>query len=360
MNDTQPQPAEAGLSVVAITNVLLRHRRFLVALAVGVALATLTFQLARPRQYTVAASFIIRSNNTGGAAGLAAQLGVEVGGVDVSQSPEFYATLVRTPDVLARLADTTFSTGVNPKPKTLAEIWGVSYPDAKRTRDEVLRKLMVAISSSVGSRLDVVSVTVTSSDPVLSKGVADAILVQLNRFNLQTLQSRASAERKFAEGRMNEVQGELRVAEAGLQRFLEDNRQQYLSPALEIEKGRLGRKVDLLQQTYTTLATSYERARIDEVRDTPLITIIQKPAVPIRPDSRGTVGKTILMILMGLFVGSLLVLTREAFNWMRSSGEADAAEFNRLVSAASQDVVRLRSVLRSLPRRRAKEEHFPS
>ncbi|MDB4915910.1 MAG: lipopolysaccharide biosynthesis protein, partial [Gemmatimonadetes bacterium] len=243
---------------------------------------------------------------------------------------------------------------------TLAEIWDVSDPDAKLTRHTVVQKLLVAISSSVASRLDVVSVNVTTGDPVLSKGMADAILAQLNRFNLQTLQSRASAERKFAEGRMNEVQGELRVAEDGLQRFLEDNRQQYLSPALEIEKARRGRKVDLLQQTFTTLATSFELARIDEVRDTPLITIIQRPAVPIRPDPRGVIGKAILALLMGLFLGSLLVLAREALHWMRSSGEADATEFNRLVSAASQDVLRLRSVLSNLPRRGSREEHISS
>ena len=356
----QQTARDRGLSVVTIANILLRRRRFLAIFAGALAMATFLFHLLQPRQYTVASSFIIRSNNAGGAAGLAAQLGVEVGGIDVSQSPEFYSTLVRTPDVLARLSDTTFVTSDNAKPRSLAEIWGIKRGDPTRTTDEVVRRLQAAISSSVGSRLAVVSTSVTTRDPVLSKGVADAILAQVNRFNLRTLQSRAGAERKFSEARMYEIQGELRVAEDGLQRFLEDNRQQYLSPALEIEKARRERKVVLLQQTFTTLATAFERARIDEVRDTPLITVIQKPATPIRANSRGTVGTTILALFLGLLFGSLLVLAHEALLWMRSSNEADAMEFNRLVADASQDVLRLRDALTTLPGRSSRERTISS
>lgn len=345
MNDVQPETASAaGLSLVAIANALLRRRWVLLGLASALALITATSKLLTPRTYSVMSSFIIENKDGGGAAGLAAQLGVEVGGVDVTKSPEFYVGLLKTPDVQARLADTSFITSVNPKPRSLAEIWDISAPTPAVTKDEVLKKLQKVISSAVGMKLDVVQVTVTTEDPLLSKQLAEAALAQVNWFNLKTRQSRASAERRFTELRMIELQGELGVAEQALQRFNETNRQQFLSPALETEKARLERKVALVQQTYTTLAQAFERSRIEEVRDTPLITVIRRPALPVRADPRGLVSATVLMFFLGLIGGVIAVLVLEVIQWMRTSPDEDTIEFNRLVADASRDVGRLRSV----------------
>lgn len=346
-NSSADTAATAGLSLVAVASVLLRRRRIILALAITLPVISGAYHLLKPRTYTVTSSFIVRANNQGGAAGLAAQLGVDVGGVDVSQSPIFYATLVRTPDVLMRLADSSFATSDDPKPRALADIWEITERDPRLRRDAVVKALQTVVTSSIPSRLDLVSVSVTTRDPLLSRELAEAMLVQINRFNLLTLQSRAGAERRFSEGRMLEVQGELRTAESALQRFLEDNRQDYLSPALTIEKSRLGRKVELLQQTYSTLATSFERARIDEVRDTPLITVIQRPMSPSLPDPRGTVSSVILMFFLGLLGGAALAFMLEALSWMRLSEDEDAREFNRLIADTSRDV---KSLHRALPR----------
>jgi uncharacterized protein involved in exopolysaccharide biosynthesis len=171
----------------------------------------------------------------------------------------------------------------------------------------------------------------------------------VNWFNLRTRQTNASAERKFTESRMNELRGEVGVAEAAMQRFLEVNRQQYLSPALEIEKGRLERGVALAQQTYNQLAQAYEHARIDEVRDTPLITVIQQPRVPVRPDARGLVSKTILAFILTLLIGSVAAIVWQVIRWARWSRDDDAMEFNSLVADSWRDVHRLKSFLRRAP-----------
>ncbi|MDB4912885.1 MAG: lipopolysaccharide biosynthesis protein [Gemmatimonadetes bacterium] len=346
-NSSADTAAATGLSLVAIASVLLRRRRVILAFVIVLPFVSGLYHLLKPRTYTVSSSFIVRSNNAGGAAGLAAQLGVEVGGADVSQSPIFYATLVRTPDVLMRLADSAFATSDNPKPRALADIWEISEREPRMRRDEVVTALQRVVTSNIPVRLDLVSVSVATRDPLLSQELAEAVLVQINRFNLQTLQSRAGAERRFSEGRMIEVQGELRTAESALQRFLEDNRQEYLSPALTIEKARLGRKIDLLQQTFSTLATSFERARIDEVRDTPLITIIERPITPVRPDPRGTISSVVLMVFLGLLAGSAIAILLEALSWMRSSESEETREFNGLLADASNEV---RSIRRALPR----------
>ncbi|MDB4916832.1 MAG: lipopolysaccharide biosynthesis protein [Gemmatimonadetes bacterium] len=361
MNDMQPEMVAApGLSLVAIANLLLRRRRVLLSVATTTAMLTAIFSVVSQRTYTSESSFIIENKDGSGAAGLAAQLGVDVGGVDVTKSPDFYVGLLKTPDVLGRLADTSLVTSTEPKPRKLADIWEISETIPELRRDAVLKRLDRAITSSTGLKLDVVLVTVRTGDPLLSKQLAEAALAQVNLFNLKTRQSRASAERRFTESRMQELQAELTVAEQSLQRFYEVNRQQLLSPALEIEKGRLERKVALAQQTYGTLAQAFERSRIEEVRDTPLITVIRHPVVPLRPDPRGLVTKAILTFLLTLMGASVVVLILEAVRWMRASPGADALEFNRLVADTSRDVRRLRSVFSRVPGRPPKEGSLPS
>jgi len=90
-----------------------------------------------------------------------------------------------------------------------------------------------------------------------------------------TRQSQAAAERGFTEERMAEAQEELRAAENELQRFLQNNRQFQNSPELVFQHDRLQRRVAMRQQVYTSLVQSYEQARIDEVPNTPVITVVE-------------------------------------------------------------------------------------
>jgi uncharacterized protein involved in exopolysaccharide biosynthesis len=121
----------------------------------------------------------------------------------------------------------------------------------------------------------------------------------LNDYNLQSLQSQAAAERRFTEARLDEARAALRGAEDALERFLEENRQ-YTSPPLALERERIQRDVMLQQQIVMGLAQHYEDARIREVRNTPVITIVEEPALPVFPDPRGTLR---LLILSGVLSG---------------------------------------------------------
>ena len=61
--------------------------------------------------------------------------------------------------------------------------------------------------------------------------------------------------------------------------------------------------MDLRQQVFTTLAQSYEQARISEVRNTPVITVISAPE-----GSAARVRKPLPMALVGGLIGLLLAL----------------------------------------------------
>ena len=334
-------PTDEQISIVDIANAVLRRRWLVVGTAAAFALATLGYLLIAPRTYSVQSSFIIQKRDATPAAGLAAQLGMDVSGADANESPAFYAALVKTPDVLDHIVDSTFTTSSNTAPRTLAKIWNVKAKSREAEREAVIEKLQAAVSSNVSQKLDLVTLTVKTDDAQLSKQLTDAILQQINWFNLKSRQSRAAAERQFDERLVQEVGGDLRAAEDAAQQFMQANQQPHMSAALEMEKQRLSRRLEILNARYISVVTAYDHARIDEVRDTPVITEIQRPRMPVRADSRRIPQKTGLMLLLGLFVGLVAAVATQVFSASRSSSTSDIREFRRLWDETSHDVTRL-------------------
>jgi uncharacterized protein involved in exopolysaccharide biosynthesis len=158
----------------------------------------------------------------------------------------------------------------------------------------------------------VVRVDVTAPDPIVAQQVDSALLDQLNRFNLESRQTQAGSERRFTEARLGEVREDLRVAEDRLRAFLDQNRNYRSSPNLVFQEGRLTREVSVQQQLYLTLAQAYEQAKIEEVRDTPVITVLARPDVPVRPDARKTVLRGAIGLFLGFLLGVAIALLRAA------------------------------------------------
>jgi uncharacterized protein involved in exopolysaccharide biosynthesis len=176
-----------------------------------------------------------------------------------------------------------------------------------------VKRLSSVVDVSVGKESGIVSVAVRDRSAKLSALIARRLVDLVNRFNSMTRQSRASAERRFTEARLATARAELRTSEESMELFLEENRDFSNAPQLTFRRDRLQRDLGVRQQIVAALAQSYEQARIDEVRNTPVITIVQLPEVPVRPDSRGVIFKSLLGALLGLMFGVAGTYLREVF-----------------------------------------------
>src|SRR5262249_435769 len=78
------------------------------------------------------------------------------------------------------------------------------------------------------------------------------------------------------------------------------------------------REVSMRQAVYTTLVQSYEAARIDEVRNTPVITVMEPPDVPAKADPRLALLKSLLAGIVGLGLGAFFAAMRPAFSGVLS------------------------------------------
>lgn len=339
---------DTDVSLLALVNVVLRRRRVVALVAATAAAVTIVVTLARGRTWSTESAFTPQVKSpAAGLSTLAAQFGVAVPSPEANQSPAFYADLVRSRGILGPLADAPLTIGG--RQVSLAEAYEVRGRTPELRRDAVIRRLDRAITVAANQRTGVVEVTVRGPRPEVALRVHERLLELLNQFNLETRQSQATAERQFTERRLADVRRELRASEDRLQQFLQRNRDFRNSPELAFQQERLARDVALHQTLYVSLSQAFEQARIDEVRDTPVITVLQRPERPVRPDPRGLVGRTLVALVAGLGIGIALAFALEAVRSTRADRSSDAAEFRAHLEALRRDLMRWRRLRAAAP-----------
>ncbi len=332
--------AQGDVSLFQVATVLLRHWALFVGLVTLVAGLVVAETLLSPVQWTASTSFISQAISDGPRSQLstlASQIGFDTGAPQGVQGPEFYRDLVTSRTILAEFVSDTFSVQDNPRSRdnprygTLADLLEIddnAEPDLLRA--EVISWLRDrAISAAVDGETGLVRVKVRTPWADLSSQIASRILTLLNEFNLETRQSKAGAQRRFVEARLGEAAEDLRAAEQRLQTFLQNNRAFANSPELAFEHDRLQRQVAMRQQLFTSLAQSYEQARLEEVRNTPVLTVVESAEPPVRPDPRRPISRAVFGVMLGGIAGLFAVFGTEYVQRSRRNNTDDFVRFQQ-------------------------------
>lgn len=302
-----------GTFLLTVAGVLKQWRLVVVIPLLCIVVALVWVLVVRPT-FRAMTSFIVDTEaaplrGTGGLASLASQFGFPVS--SGGQSPAFFADLATSREVLLAVAAAHYPTSRarGDTLVTLPKLYRYAPTETPKGMEAILKRLRRDIQASADVQTGMVTVTVDTPDPVLAAAVADTLLQAVNRFNLERRQLRSRALRQFLESRLESAGSELRAAEDSLRTFRERNRAIAQSPELLLKDQRLQRAVDLRQQLYVTLATSYEQARIEEFRDTPSITVVDPPRPPydkVRPKRRLLVaGAGLLGLILALGIALL-------------------------------------------------------
>jgi uncharacterized protein involved in exopolysaccharide biosynthesis len=302
------------ISLWEVLAVLLRRRWTIVLTTVLATAAVVSFTLLRDPSYTTQTSFRPQGSESSNAqlTALASQFGFNIPGMGSEEvSPAFYAELITSREILFRLVTQEYDVeGVGRS--SLPELFEIEEEDEGLLIRETIETLRDGVLSvQTGRETGVVTVEVRTDWADLSYQIASRLLDEIARFNLETRQSQAAAERVFIEERVDSARNALTEAEAAMQAFLQANRQWENSPDLTFQHDRLDRDINLRQQVYTTLVQSFEQARISEVRDTPVITVLQAPFLP-PADDRRLVLFAALGIVLGGMAGVVLAFVVEA------------------------------------------------
>src|SRR5436309_2246334 len=276
---------------------------------VGALLSGIVAGLLWPPKYAAVASFIPEQTSTtrlsSGLGNLANQFGVSLRS-DPLQSGRFYADVLLSRRVVERVLQSYYSlpgSVATSDSATLLDLLQVRGRDSLDRLQKGVKKLRGATSVDPAIRTNIVTLTVTARDPFLAAAVANRFVETVNEFNTRIRQSQAGRRRSFTEQHADSAERELRAAEDRLKSFYEQNRSWQQSPKLQYRLGQLQRQVDIEKEVYLTLRRDLETARIDEVNDLPLITVIDV-AVPSRERQPRraiiVIGSTLLGVIASL------------------------------------------------------------
>ncbi len=299
-----PNPSHAPLpveefSIVELRRGMARRWRWLVMVPLAASLIGAGAAALWPKTWTATTSFVpeqaLGSNNTsilGALGGIGSLLG-DAGGASAlarlkdGPSTEFFADVLTSTELMSATLRTSFPAPEEPSvKKPLLELIDVSGPTPERRFGNALRKLEKRVLVVISRKSSIVNLSVTLRDPVLSAAVANRMLDLLNRFNLERRQRSSTEQRRFAELRLSTARVELDSVEHARQAFLDANRSYYESPRLMAAYDQLDRAVRVKEGILVGLTKTFEESRVAEVRDTPLITVVDKATPPDRPLQR--------------------------------------------------------------------------
>lgn len=330
------------LSIVAT---LLSDWKLLTALPMGLALLVALYSLTLPAVYEASATFFPETrleqrsvSAPSGLAQLANQLGFATNAA--TAATQLYTTVLASRSLQEQVLETGF-----PDPRTTAPDDSAALIDLLDipgdTRAERLDNGRERLANSVTVTVDaanVIGVSFRHTSPALAANVANAIVRLVNRFNTETRQSNARELRQFVERQLVTSEAELLAAEDALKTFLERNREFQGAPELEFEADRLRRQVTVEQDVFLTLRRQYEEIRIQEVNDTPVITVLDPAVPPQRRYSPRRRRMVLLAFFLGIVLASILALSRRYLRRARAQRDEDFRDIETTWSEVKQEV----------------------
>ena len=347
-------PPGSTVDVIELVNVLIQRWRLVFGLPFVACVLTAVYSLTVRPTFTATAHIVPETPQaTGlpsGLTGLASQFGFAGASAGGSRSPQFYAEVLTSFEIMERTLRAQYADPRLPAASrdstSLLELLEIDERESFTGVQRGVRDLRGLVGVSVDQQTNIIQVSVDAQWPSLAAAVANRIIATLNEFNEQTRRSQAGERRRFIEERGTVTQMALDEAEQDIQVFYESNRTWQQSPQLTVEERRLRRVADLHQELYLTLMREHELALIQEVNEVPIITVIDRAVPPLersRPRRRRMV---LLVALLSGMLGAAWALAAEYFAWMREVRKEGYVEFSRLLGQVGQNV---RRVLRLVP-----------
>ena len=279
---------------------VLTNRIWWMAKVVGIATAlTIVIVLVLPKSYKSSTTLLPESNQQSlsamaGLSGLASLAGLNLAGSAVEPLyPEILTSEVVLSGVIYRKYQTEkFVDSVN-----LIQYWEIEEDSPEEDFESCLRSLREKLDIAFDRRLNTVTVELSDREPKMAAEILNSLTERLNWFIATKRSSNASEQRKWIEARKREVEGDLNRSEEILKRFREKNRRIVDSPELLLQQERLTRDVQINSTIFLELKKQYEIAKIEEIKNIPVVNVLD----PARPAARKDKPKrTIITIVVFL------------------------------------------------------------
>ncbi len=248
-----------------------------------------------------------KSNTPSNASNLAAQFGISLN-MNQVEAKWNYREILTSRTIARQMLRRKFDTDKYGLQKTLLQI--MTFPESNINNileSKAVDNFIKKINFSENKKTGVGTLKMSSFEPSFSVSLINVLIEELESHQKKYSRETNSKARVFIEGRISAIGKELSQAENKLKDFTISNRRMENSPLLLLERDRINRDVSVLTSVYTVLKSQLENTKIEEVKESEFILILDPAEEPIfksAPIKRTIVLKFgIVGLLLGLAIG---------------------------------------------------------
>jgi Uncharacterized protein involved in exopolysaccharide biosynthesis len=270
---------------------ILRQKKIAIVTAIIFFVIALVYVNIANKFYQTTTKFVYQSSTkqTGTLSALTALAGFSIGSGSSDDGSAYMEDIIKSMDFLLLFANKewfiadTNKTADTLMPITLEKFWKIEIDSSlnnieQRLQAAIIKKMLKQkyIQYEQDKKTGIISLITQFEDTKLSYDLNVAMFEELNNTLLHKMRFKAAENRKFIEGRLEEVKNDLKKSEEILLRFQQQNRSGN-DPSIKLQESRLIRDVTINTELALQIQKQYELAKIEEARDMPLLDVIESP-----------------------------------------------------------------------------------
>lgn len=185
-----------------------------------------------------------------------------------------------------------------------------SQLNEKKIREKAISMFYNHIDVLEDRLTGLIRITSTFEDPYIAASIANFIGDEVQNYIQKENSAQSKKEKIFISDRLLVVKQELEFAELQLKNFKERNRGYEESPDLFMNFSRLFREVEAKKEVFLTLQKQLELARIDEVKKSPILHVLDRAIPPLEKSSPQRSLFLTIFSLIGLVFSVIRVILR--------------------------------------------------
>lgn len=214
-------------------------------------------------------------------------------------------------DYLTKHQDSPFWTqGMN----SIKDLFATKEPSGKasgdnnpymlsKKQDGVANAIRKSVTINVDKKTAVITISTEAQDPLICKTLADSVKERLQVFITNYRTSKARVDEQYYKRLVTEAKRDYDKARQNYGSYADANMDVVLT-SMRAKQDEMENEMQLKYNTYSTMMTQYQAAKAKVQERTPVFTVIQGAAVPLKP----TAPKRMFFVI-GMCFAAIIVLS---------------------------------------------------
>ena len=317
-----------------ILNLFWNHKKNIFIITIAITFVAIVYSLVLTPLYSSYVSIYPtkkqnKSNFLGNIEGIASTFGINVGNID--QNLFYIPDIVDSRFLKKAVIENKWQTRVKNNKINLIEFWEIGSKNKFNllsiflnyffsSKGESLKYLeqmelaIIKLNKQISVKVEdsgLILIEILMEEPNLSADIANFISEYIKNYVSEIVSFQSSKNRIFINDRLNYSKKELTKSEKKLTDFRKKNPLALDTPDLQLERGRLLRNVEVNKQVYITLRQQHEIAKIEELKEIPVINILDKGEPAVKRFSPKRKKIVLSSFIFSIFISCIYVIFKK-------------------------------------------------